>query len=185
MCVCVCVTVCVCVCVYVCVTLYVCACVCVCDDVCVCVRVRVCVCVHVCVCMCVCVCICVCVCVCEFFSLYRYLEYIQESVYRSLSQAQLGGVPGTYQLVRSFLNLRQANSIPGLEVGPRSIPGVLHVHVFIFRCLSLPGWQCGRTAAVGSRLLLHEVWEPAGRPQRPQEGPVSHVTSTTDHVILM
>ena len=91
-----------------------------------------CVCVCVCVggggvwCVCVCVCVCgVCVCVCEwcvysFFCFHpnRYLEYVQESVYRSLSQAQLGGVPGTYQLVRSFLNLRQANSIPGLEVGP-------------------------------------------------------------------
>ena len=47
----------------------------------------------------------------------RYLEYIKESVYRSLPRAQLGGVPGTYQLVRSYLTLRQVNSTPGLEVG--------------------------------------------------------------------
>lgn len=65
----------------------------------------------------------------------RYLEYIQESVYRSLSQAQLGGVPGTYQLVRSFLNLRQANSIPGLEDG--SVAGQ-PLWALVFYCM-----RCG------------------------------------------
>lgn len=49
-------------------------------------------------------------------SLSRYLDYIRDCVYQSPSQAQLGGVPGTFQLVRSFLHLRQVASTPGLEV---------------------------------------------------------------------
>ena len=35
----------------------------------------------------------------------RYLDYIKEMVFRNLSQARLGGVPGTRQLVESYLNL--------------------------------------------------------------------------------
>ena len=46
----------------------------------------------------------------------RYLDYIKDCVYQSPSQAQLGGVPGTFQLVRSFLHLRQLAATPGLEV---------------------------------------------------------------------
>ena len=37
-------------------------------------------------------------------------------VYSTLPRAQLGGVPGTLQLVRSYLSLKQANNMPGLEV---------------------------------------------------------------------
>lgn len=47
----------------------------------------------------------------------RYQEYIKESVYRSLPQAQLGGVPGIFQLVRSYLTIQQTSATPGLEVG--------------------------------------------------------------------
>ena len=59
---------------------------------------------------------------------YRYRMYIQETVYGSLSLAQLGGVPGTYQLVRSYLNLKQAAMIPELEVSG---------HDYEYSC-----WQC-------------------------------------------
>ena len=45
----------------------------------------------------------------------RYLDYIKETVYRSLSQAQLGGVPGTRQLVKSYLNL--VPQLVGLDPG--------------------------------------------------------------------
>lgn len=45
-------------------------------------------------------------------------------MYQSPSQAQLGGVPGTFQLVRSFLHLRQVASTPGLEVCPSMDVGV-------------------------------------------------------------
>jgi nuclear pore complex protein Nup93 len=48
------------------------------------------------------------------FSL-RYLDYIREMVYRSLPQAQLGGVPGTRQLVKSYLNL--VPSLVGVDPG--------------------------------------------------------------------
>ncbi len=54
--------------------------------------------------------------ICFLALVSSYLDYIQESVYHRLQQTQLGGVPGTLQLVRSFLVLRQANTIPGLEV---------------------------------------------------------------------
>lgn len=37
-------------------------------------------------------------------------------VYSTLPRAQLGGVPGTLQLVRSYLNLKQVNNMTGLEV---------------------------------------------------------------------
>lgn len=47
--------------------------------------------------------------------LQRYLEYIKETVYHSLSQAQLGGVPGTRQLVKSYLNL--VPQLVGLDPG--------------------------------------------------------------------
>ena len=45
----------------------------------------------------------------------RYFEFIKETVYRSLSQAQLGGVPGTKQLVKSYLNL--VPQLVGLDPG--------------------------------------------------------------------
>ena len=48
----------------------------------------------------------------------RFLSFIQDSVYRSLPQAKLGGVPGTYQAVRGYLTLRQAGTAEGLEVRP-------------------------------------------------------------------
>lgn len=47
----------------------------------------------------------------------RYLDFMRDTVYRSLPQAKLGGVPGTYQLVRSFLNIRQVGRNPELEDG--------------------------------------------------------------------
>lgn len=38
------------------------------------------------------------------------------TVFGNLHQAQLGGVPGTYQLVRSFLNIKLPAPSPGLQV---------------------------------------------------------------------
>ena len=57
-------------------------------------------------------------------------------MYGSLSLAQLGGVPGTYQLVRSYLNLKQAAMIPDLEVSYHS--GC--VCVCVCECVSV--WVC-------------------------------------------
>lgn len=38
------------------------------------------------------------------------------TVFGNLHQAQLGGVPGTYQLVRSFLNIKLPGPLPGMQV---------------------------------------------------------------------
>ena len=46
---------------------------------------------------------------------HSYLNFIQDTVYRSPSQAYLGGVPGTLNLVKSFLRLHQVNTMPGIE----------------------------------------------------------------------
>ena len=56
-------------------------------------------------------------CIYELFIYFRYLDYIKELVFSSLSQAKLGGVPSTLNLVHSYLTLKQANSFPGFEVG--------------------------------------------------------------------
>lgn len=47
----------------------------------------------------------------------RYLDFIKDTVYRSPPQAKLGGRPGTYQLVKSFLNIRQIGRNPALVDG--------------------------------------------------------------------
>ena len=54
-----------------------------------------------------------------FLFVCRYVDYIKDLIYHSLFQAQLGGVPSTLNLVRSFLNLKQVASTPGLEVSSK------------------------------------------------------------------
>lgn len=51
----------------------------------------------------------------------KYLEtafkkFIQGTVFNNLQQAKLGGVPGTFHLVRSFLNVKIPPNTPGLFV---------------------------------------------------------------------
>lgn len=46
----------------------------------------------------------------------RYKKFITGQISGNLQQAQRGGVPGTYNLVRSYLNIRQATLPRGLEV---------------------------------------------------------------------
>lgn len=65
----------------------------------------------------------------------RYLDFLQDSVHRSLPQAKLGGHPGTYNYVKSFLNIRQLGRSRGLEDG--SVDGQ-PVWAMIFYCL-----RCG------------------------------------------
>ena len=50
----------------------------------------------------------------QIFSSYK--NYTLVTVFGNLHQAQLGGVPGTYQLVRSFLNIKLPAPLPGLQV---------------------------------------------------------------------
>ena len=46
----------------------------------------------------------------------RYLKFVKDTVYGNLQQAQLGGVPGAFHLVKSFLKIKLPPAIPGLEV---------------------------------------------------------------------
>uniref|UniRef100_A0A8C8FB30 Nuclear pore complex protein Nup93 n=1 Tax=Oncorhynchus tshawytscha TaxID=74940 RepID=A0A8C8FB30_ONCTS len=45
-----------------------------------------------------------------------YKNYTMVTVFGNLLQAQLGGVPGTYQLVCSFLNIKLPGPLPGMQV---------------------------------------------------------------------
>ena len=52
------------------------------------------------------------------FDYCRYQKYIERIVYSNLQQAQLGGVPGVFFLVKSFLKIRPLVAISHeLEVG--------------------------------------------------------------------
>ena len=75
-------------------------------------------------------------------ALSRYLDYIRDCVFQSPSQAQLGGVPGTFQLVRSFLHLRQVASTPGLEVSGLVVLA-FPVVALLCRMAVWRGSQCG------------------------------------------
>lgn len=69
----------------------------------------------------------------------KYRQYIQAIVYGNLQQAELGGIPGTYYLVRSFLKIRSMDTPRGLEDG--TIEGN-PVWAVIYYCL-----RCGDVAA--------------------------------------
>ena len=58
-----------------------------------------------------------------------YLKYVQETVYSNLAQAQLGGIPGTFNLIKSFLNIKLDPNTPGLEDG--LVEGKI---TFCFKC---------------------------------------------------
>ena len=64
-----------------------------------------------------------------------FLKHVNATVYSNLRQAQLGGIPGTYQLVRSYLNVKVAPNTPGLEDGylEGSVP-VWPMVYFSLRC---------------------------------------------------
>lgn len=49
------------------------------------------------------------------YSEQSYKKFIEATVYSNLQMAQLGGIPGTYNLVRSFLNVKLPTIPPGLE----------------------------------------------------------------------
>ena len=46
----------------------------------------------------------------------RYFKFVQDTVYDNLHQAKLGGVPGTFHLVKSFLKIKLPPVVQGLEV---------------------------------------------------------------------
>eukprot|EP00794_Sanderia_malayensis_P018802 gene18802-20696_t len=69
----------------------------------------------------------------------RYLQYVEKVVYGNIHQAKLGGIPGTLNLVRSFLKIKMPHSLPGLEDG--KVDGV-PVWALMYYCL-----RCGDAAA--------------------------------------
>ncbi|CAH1780372.1 unnamed protein product [Owenia fusiformis] len=64
-----------------------------------------------------------------------YKSYIQKTIYGNLQKAQLGGIPGSYHLVKSFLNIRLPTNTPGLEDG--LVDGT-PVWAFVYYCI-----RCG------------------------------------------
>jgi len=68
-----------------------------------------------------------------------YIKFIKLTVYSNLSNASLGGIPGTFNLVRSYLNVRVSASTPGLDDG--LVDGV-PVWALIYYCL-----RCGDMSA--------------------------------------
>ncbi|XP_056137865.1 nuclear pore complex protein Nup93 isoform X2 [Lampris incognitus] len=63
-----------------------------------------------------------------------YKKYTMVTVFGNLHQAQLGGVPGTYQLVRSFLNIKLPGPLPGMQDGEIEGHPVWAVIYYCLRC---------------------------------------------------
>uniref|UniRef100_A0A8C0IGU5 Nuclear pore complex protein Nup93 n=1 Tax=Bubo bubo TaxID=30461 RepID=A0A8C0IGU5_BUBBB len=63
-----------------------------------------------------------------------YKNYTFVTVFGNLHQAQLGGVPGTYQLVRSFLNIKLPAPVPGLQDGEVEGHPVWALIYYCMRC---------------------------------------------------
>ncbi|XP_064611037.1 nuclear pore complex protein Nup93-like [Liolophura sinensis] len=70
----------------------------------------------------------------------NYVKYITTTIYGNLQQAQLGGIPGTYHLVRSFLNVKQMN-LRGLEDGTVEGHPVWAMLYYCLRCGDLKAAQ--------------------------------------------
>nr|AAB49670.1 An4b [Xenopus laevis] len=70
-----------------------------------------------------------------------YKNYTLISVFANLQQAQLGGVPGTYNLVRSFLNIRLPTTVPGLQDGEIEGYPVWALIYYCMRCGDLMAAQ--------------------------------------------
>ncbi|KAI2653509.1 Nuclear pore complex protein Nup93 [Labeo rohita] len=63
-----------------------------------------------------------------------YKNYTMVTVFGNLHQAQLGGVPGTYQLVCSFLNIKLPTPLPGMQDGEVEGHSVWALIYFCLRC---------------------------------------------------
>ena len=75
-------------------------------------------------------------------------------MYSNLSSAQLGGVPGTFNLVRSFLTLKLSSSAPGLDDG--LVDGV-PVWPMIYYCLRSGDISAALQAATAAGPALQEI----------------------------
>ncbi|XP_020336261.1 nuclear pore complex protein Nup93-like [Oncorhynchus kisutch] len=63
-----------------------------------------------------------------------YKNYTMVTVFGNLLQAQLGGVPGTYQLVCSFLNIKLPGPLPGMQDGEVEGHPVWALIYYCLRC---------------------------------------------------
>ncbi|XP_050778726.1 nuclear pore complex protein Nup93 isoform X2 [Gopherus flavomarginatus] len=63
-----------------------------------------------------------------------YKDYTLATVFGNLHQAQLGGIPGTYQLVCSFLNIKLPAPVPGLQDGEVEGHPVWALIYYCMRC---------------------------------------------------
>ncbi|MBN3311040.1 NUP93 protein, partial [Amia calva] len=63
-----------------------------------------------------------------------YKTYTMVTVSGNLYQAQLGGVPGTYQLVHSFLNIKLPGPMPGMQDGEVEGHPVWALVYYCLRC---------------------------------------------------
>uniref|UniRef100_A0A8C2Q353 Nuclear pore complex protein Nup93 n=1 Tax=Cyprinus carpio TaxID=7962 RepID=A0A8C2Q353_CYPCA len=63
-----------------------------------------------------------------------YKNYTMVTVFGNLHQAQLGGVPGTYQLVCSLLNIKLPTPLPGMQDGEVEGHPVWALIYFCLRC---------------------------------------------------
>jgi len=64
----------------------------------------------------------------------QYTKFLRRTVFDNLATAQLGGLPGTLPLVKSFLNLRVPASTPGLDDGLVEGAPVWAAIYFCLRC---------------------------------------------------
>ncbi|XP_032816727.1 nuclear pore complex protein Nup93 isoform X2 [Petromyzon marinus] len=63
-----------------------------------------------------------------------YKNYVMTTVYGNLQQAKLGGVPGTLQLIHSFINIKLPPHLPGLQDGEVDSHPVWAVLYYCLRC---------------------------------------------------
>ena len=66
--------------------------------------------------------------------LFRYKQHIVQVVSSNLYQAELGGVPGTFQLVKSYLKIKILPGTQNLEDGHVDGQPVWPLIYFCLRC---------------------------------------------------
>jgi len=76
----------------------------------------------------------------------RYRDFIENCVYSNLQQAKLGGIPGLYNLVQSFLKIKVVSSSSGFEDG--MVNGV-PVWPLVYFCLRCGDYEATQKAAEG------------------------------------
>ena len=76
----------------------------------------------------------------------RYRDFLENSVYSNLQQAKLGGIPGLFNLVQSFLKIKVVSSSSGFEDG--LVNGV-PVWPLIYFCLRCGDIEATQSAAEG------------------------------------